>query len=175
MRTEVAELVKCTYKTLSTWIDKFLEGGLNELVQPITHQVLSRLNPEQRQELKIMLLEQKPIDYGIDRNIWTGKIISSVIESRWGVKLQTSRIYEILSQLNLSHQKGHRDYENADKEQQKNFISTLKKTSKLSRQRKKSYFLMNLPSTTVQVCFMDGLKKTLVLRSPAMKKSAEIN
>lgn len=127
-RTEVAELVKCTYKTLSTWIDKFLEGGLNEVVQPITHQVSSRLNPEQRQELKIMLLEQKPRDYGIDRNIWTGKIISSVIESRWGVKLQTSRIYEILSQLNLSHQKGHRDYEPADKEQQKNFIFTLKKT-----------------------------------------------
>ena len=27
-------------------------------------------------ELKNILLEQKPIDYGIDRNIWTGKIIS---------------------------------------------------------------------------------------------------
>ena len=24
-----------------------------------------------------MLLEQKPTDYGIDRNIWTGKIISN--------------------------------------------------------------------------------------------------
>jgi transposase len=61
-RTEVSELVKCTYKTLSTWIDKFLEGGLNELVKPITHQVSSRLNLEQRQELKIMLLSQKPTD-----------------------------------------------------------------------------------------------------------------
>lgn len=118
-RTEVSALVNCTYKTLSTWIDKFLEGGLNELVQPITHQVSSRLNAEQRQELKIMLLEQKPTDYGIDRNIWTGGIIISVIESRWGVKWQTTRIYEILSELNLSHQKAHRDYENADKEQQK--------------------------------------------------------
>lgn len=72
-----------------------------------------------------MLLEQKPTDYGIDRNIWTGEIIRSVMESRWGVKLQTSRIYEILSELNLSHHKPHRDYENADKQQQKSFISTL--------------------------------------------------
>ncbi len=87
------------------------------------------MNLEQRQELKVMLLSQKPIQYGIDRNIWTGKIVSSVIESRTGVRLQTTRIYEILSELNLSHQKAHRDYENADKEQQKNFISTLKKTS----------------------------------------------
>lgn len=127
-RIEVSTLINCTYKTLSTWIDKFLEGGLNELVQPITHQVAARLNLEQRQDLKIMLLEQKPTDYGIDRNIWTGEIIRSVMESRWGVKLQTTRIYEILSELNLSHQKAHRDYENADKEQQKSFIATLKKT-----------------------------------------------
>ena len=42
-----------------------------------------------------MLLSDKPIDYGIDRNIWTGKIISNVIELRWGVKLKTTRIYEI--------------------------------------------------------------------------------
>lgn len=70
-RIEVSALVNCTYKTLSTWIDKFLEGGLSGLVQPITHQVASKLNLEQRQELKIMLLEQKPTDYGIDRNIWT--------------------------------------------------------------------------------------------------------
>lgn len=128
-RTEVSELVKCTYKTLSTWIDKFLEGGLNELVKPITHQVSSKLDLEQRKELKIMLLSQKPTDYGIDKNIWTGKIISSVIESRWGVKLQKTRIYEILSELNLSHQKLHRDYENADKEQQKDFISTKKNSN----------------------------------------------
>ena len=86
------------------------------------------MNLEQRPELKIMLLSQKPTDYGIDRNIWTGKILSSVIELRWVVKLQTTRIYEILSELNLSHHQAHRDYENADEEQQKHFISTLKKT-----------------------------------------------
>ncbi len=33
-RTEVSALVNCTYKTLSTWIDKFLEGGLNECNRP---------------------------------------------------------------------------------------------------------------------------------------------
>lgn len=58
-----------------------------------------------------MLLEELPRDYGIDRNIWTGKIISSVIESIWGVKLKTTRIYEILKELNLSYQKAHRDDE----------------------------------------------------------------
>ncbi|BAY85173.1 hypothetical protein NIES267_46720 [Calothrix parasitica NIES-267] len=129
-RIEVSELLGCHYKTITSWIDKFLEAGLLELVQPITHKVKSRLNIEQKHELKQMLLSEKPIDYGIDRNIWTGEIISNVIELRWGVKLKTTRIYEILNELNLSYQKAHRDYANASKEQQKEFIWTLKKTRK---------------------------------------------
>ena len=41
-----------------------------------------------------------------------GKVISNVIELRWGVELKTTRIYEILNELNLSYQKAHRDYAN---------------------------------------------------------------
>ena len=56
-----------------------------------------------------------------------GKIISNVIELRWGLRLKTTRIYEILNELNLSYQKAHRDYANASQEQQKTFILSLKK------------------------------------------------
>lgn len=136
-RPEVTQLLGCNYKSLTKWIDKFLEGGLQKLAQPITHQVRSRLKPEQQLELKKMLLEQKPTDYGIDRYIWTGKIISQVIHSRWGVTLKDTRIYEIIEQLNLSHQKAHRDYANADKSLQQQFVEILKKNSKPSRRRKK--------------------------------------
>ena len=136
-REEVTELLNCTYKTLSNWIDKFLQGGLDELVKPISHQVRSRLSLEQKSELKIMLLEQKPIDYGINRNIWPGEIISSVIKSKWKLELKTTRIYEILQSLNLSYQKAHRDYANADEEQQKQFLSTSKKNWKVNRKMKK--------------------------------------
>ena len=83
------------------------------LVEPIKHQVKSRLDVEQQQEIKRMLLNERPTKYGIDREIWTGSIIAEAIEQRWKVELKTSRIYEILSQLNLSHQKAHRDYANA--------------------------------------------------------------
>ena len=136
-RKQVSELLNCHYKTLSTWIEKFLEGGLNELIKPINHQVASRLNLEQKQELKKMVLSDKPIDYGIDRNIWTGEIISSVLELRWGVKLKRTRIYEMLNELNLSYQKAHRDYANASEEQQKTFISNLKKNWNLKKTKKK--------------------------------------
>ena len=85
------------------------------------------LSKEQKAEMKLMLLEQKPTDYGIDRQIWTGKIIKEVIQQRWQVELKDSRIYDILKKMGLSHQKAHRDYENADSEQQQKFITTIKK------------------------------------------------
>ena len=48
-----------------------------------------------------------------------GKIISNVIELRWGVRLKTTRIYEILNELNLSYRKAHINYANASEEQLK--------------------------------------------------------
>ena len=78
--------------------------------------------------MKVMLLEQKPTDYGIDRQIWTGQIIAEVIHKRWGVELKDSRIYDILASMGLSHQKAHRDYENGNSEVQKEFVTTVKKS-----------------------------------------------
>lgn len=136
-RPEVTQLLGCAYVTLTKWIDKFLEGGLEKLTEPITHQVPSRLGPEQQLELKKMLLSQKPTDYGIDRYIWTGEIISTVLKQRWGVELKDSRIYEILDSLNLSHQKAHRDYANADRELQLQFVETIKKNYSPSKRKKR--------------------------------------
>lgn len=127
-RTEVSQLVNCTYKTLTSWIDKYLEGGLEKLIESIQHQAPQRLNPVQKQEFKQMLLEKTPQDYGIDRNLWTAKIMIKVIEQKWNARFQDSRIYEIIQELNLSYQKGHRDYANADKGKQRQFVELLKKT-----------------------------------------------
>ncbi|WP_445251276.1 winged helix-turn-helix domain-containing protein [Microcoleus sp. herbarium5] len=41
------------------------------------------------------------------------KLSGVLIKQRWGIELKTSKIYEILEKLNLSHQKAHRDYDNA--------------------------------------------------------------
>ena len=127
-RTEVSRLMNCTYKTLTSWIDKYLEGGLEKLTEPIKHQVPQRLNTTQKQQFKQMLLQQTPMDYGIDRNLWTAKIMMEIIEQKWNIRLKDSRIYEIIGELNLSYQRSHRDCANADKIKQKQFIELLKKT-----------------------------------------------
>ena len=128
-RAEVAQLLGCTDLTIARWIVRYLETGLEGVVEPIKHQVKERLTPQQSQELKEMVLNQRPTKYGIDREIWTGKIIAFVIQQKWGIELKTSRIYEILDRLNLSHQKAHRDDENADPVKQKKFVKLLKKNA----------------------------------------------
>jgi transposase len=126
-RKEVIEKVGCSKQSLITWIDMYLEGGLESLTKPMTSQRVQRLSKEQKEELKKMVLDQKPTDYGIERQIWTGQIIVEVIYKRWGVELKDSRVYDILAEMGLSHQKAHRDYENANPEAQKEFVAAIKK------------------------------------------------
>ena len=139
-RAEVAQILGCTDLTIAKWMGKYLEAGLEGLVEPIKHQVKERLNLEQQQEIKGMVLNDRPTKYGIDREIWTGKIIVEVIKKKWGVDLKTSRIYEILDNLNLSHQKAHRDYDNADPIKQKQFIKILKKNAPKKKWGENSIF-----------------------------------
>jgi len=128
-RTQVSESIGCRYDTLTSWIDKYLDGGLSGLVSPIQHQKPSRLSPEQQQQLKAMVLTQRPSDYGYDRNLWTGAILVQVIAQRFEVQLKDSRIYELLSELGLSYQRAHRDYANANLEEQKEWVEAVKKTA----------------------------------------------
>jgi len=37
-RTEVCEQVGCSYDTLTSWLRKYLQGGLKALIRPIRHQ-----------------------------------------------------------------------------------------------------------------------------------------
>lgn len=128
-RSQVCQQLNCTYDTVTSWMDKYLQGGLRELVSVITHNKPSRLTLEQQQQLKQIVLTQRPTDYSIDRNLWTGAVLSQVIEQQWGVRLRDSRIYEILHSLGLSHQRGHRDYANADATAQQQWTQAIKKTS----------------------------------------------
>lgn len=128
-RIEVCQQVGCSYDTLTSWLRKYLQDGLKALVSPIRHQKPSRLKLEQQQQLKEMILTQRPTDYGIERQMWTGAILSEVIARRFEVKLKDSRIYELLHELGLSYQRAHRDYANADLKAQKEWVNIIKKTS----------------------------------------------
>ena len=116
--------------TLSQWLKLFVEGGLEGICQPIRHPGKPRsLDGSQMAELRRTVLEDSPQKWGFDRNIWTGQLLSEMLLRRWGVGLKDSRIYELLKELGITHQRAHRDYANADPQKQKAFVEDFKKNS----------------------------------------------
>ena len=89
-RQEVMARLGCARQSLITWIDLYYQKGLIGLVTPTKSKRVQRLSDREKEEIKKMLLEQKPTDYSIDRQIWTGKIIIEVIYNRWGIESKTS-------------------------------------------------------------------------------------
>ncbi|MEG4574613.1 IS630 family transposase [Microcoleus sp. N3A4] len=131
-RLQVCQFIDCSYNTLASWIDKFIEGGLERLVEPIKHKnAPQHLSQENKQELRKIILEQSPKEHGIDRNFWTGEIIAQIIQHKWNISLKDSRIYEILKELKVTYQKAHRDYANANKAEQGEFVGAKKKIESL--------------------------------------------
>ena len=84
-RPEVMNHLGCARQSLITWIDRYCQEGLKGLVTATKTKRVQRLGEGEKEELKKMLLEQKPTEYSIDRQIWTGKIIIEVIHARWGI------------------------------------------------------------------------------------------
>jgi transposase len=72
-RSQVAQQLNCSYNTLTSWIDDYIKGGLGQLVVAITHNKPSRLTVEQQQQLKVMLLTQRPSDYGTNASTLDGR------------------------------------------------------------------------------------------------------
>lgn len=125
------------YSTAHSYLNLYFTGGLKLIAKPITKQGKQKLSSTQKQELARIIIEDSPADYSFDRYIWTGEIICELIKQLFNVELKDSRIYEILDELGLSHQKAHRDYDNADKQKQTEFQDNLKKNLNSSKTWKK--------------------------------------
>lgn len=121
----------CAENTLNGWIDAYLSGGFKLLLMPKKSgkSGTGQLNNQKKRLLKYIILYKNPSDYpdyDLVGYVWTLEILRVFLLKKWDVKLKKSRIHEILDKdLNLSFQKFHRDYANADKNKQKEFASDL--------------------------------------------------
>ena len=67
-----------------------------------------------------------PLSYGYNSGTWTIGIIVNLLKEKWNISLKKSQVQHILTRdLDLSYQKFHRDYKEANKGKQKAFISNL--------------------------------------------------
>lgn len=126
--TDVCLELNCNIKSLRLWVDWYLKGGFKELLKPKISGKTGKgqLSEDQLRILKFIILEKTPLDYGKEVYRWTLDLLGGLIFEKWAVRMQKSQIQEILTKkLNLSYQKFHRDYSNADKSKQKAFSKDL--------------------------------------------------
>lgn len=118
----------CDRKTLRVWIDSYLSGGFEELLiaKKSGKQGTGQLSKPQLRLLKFIILHKSPEDYGLESYRWTLNLVGKLLKDKWKIELKKSQIQYILTEeLNLSYQKFHRDYANADKGAQKAFARDL--------------------------------------------------
>ena len=80
-----------------------------------------RLTKEQLSAFKTVLLTRRPVEEGLEGNIWTGQQMRQFLLARYGVAYK-SGIYDLLERLGLSHQRAHADYGNASAADQRQFL-----------------------------------------------------
>jgi|SRR5687767_3025984 transposase len=62
-RQKISQALGITYKTLSTYLDVYIQGGLAALVSPIRKPRAKRLTDQQQSQLKDIILTQQPEDF----------------------------------------------------------------------------------------------------------------
>jgi len=112
--------------TATNWIKNVNEKGLAGLEEDSGRGVKSRLNVEQKEQLKNDL-QKTPQDFGFNQVLWTGKIIREHIKRKFKVIYQETNVYLILKDLGFTLQRPSRKYLGQNLQKQKEFKEELKK------------------------------------------------
>lgn len=118
--------LKINKNTFYHYLRQYLESGFADLCQKTTRQHKTRLTKEQELNFKQTIITKTPSECGLEGNIWTGQLMRQFIKREFKVDF-TSGIYDLLKRHGLSHQKAHSDYQNADQDEQIQFIEDFKK------------------------------------------------
>ena len=111
--------------TVRRYLREYTRTGFEIICQTEKRDQPKRLTPHQETRFKQVLLHQRPADHGLSGTIWTGRLMNQYLTKTYNVTYK-SGIYDLLERLNLSHQKAHADYGNADPAQQQAFLNELK-------------------------------------------------
>lgn len=112
-------------RTIRAYLNTYIAGGLPALCVPEKRPQPTNLTPEQEADFKHQLLHSRPLDHGLEGNIWTGQLMRQYLKQTYSVEYRTG-IYDLLERLHLSHQKAHADYGNADPIKQQAFLDRFK-------------------------------------------------
>jgi transposase len=128
-RRRLEELYNTSFKQICNWVHRFEKEGIQGLKHKPKSGKPSLLSIEKKAELKNILENKKPVDFGYNTSTWNGPILIDFIKNTYGISYKKAQIYNILKALGFTYQKGRAKYPEADEQKREEFKKRYKKTS----------------------------------------------
>jgi len=127
---DLAEFYNVAFKSIINWVNRLNKEGLSGLIDKPIPGRKPKLNDSEKAEIKRLVLEDSPEQHGFNSATWTGPILIKYIENKYDISYKKAQIYNILSNMNLTYQKGKGIYPESESEQREEVVDALKKTPK---------------------------------------------
>lgn len=124
---EVAAHLGIGSQAVRNAVNAYLTGGYDAVIQRIVRPQPTLLTDAQTSDFRNIILTTHPTKHGFNANIWTANVMIDYLKQTYNVTYK-SGIYDLLDRLNLSHQRAHCDYINADPQAQSDFITAFENT-----------------------------------------------
>jgi transposase len=123
----ISNTLSLNQNSVYIFLAAYLKEGFEGLCRAAVRPKPTRLTTAQELLFKQTIVSKAPFECDLEGNIWTGELMRQLIKREFAVDYK-SGIYDLLDRLNLSHQKAHSDYQNADKDEQLRFLDRFKQT-----------------------------------------------
>jgi len=120
---EIAGILCRSEKTIRSYIHTYETEGLTALHMRFSPGRSSRLTPEQREELKQVIVNQVPADVGFTAKFnWTLQLIADYIERTYGHRYSLRGVSKVMEHMNMSFTKPTYTLAAADPIKQQHFV-----------------------------------------------------
>lgn len=124
---KLEELYNTSFKQICTWANNFNRLGIEGLRDKPKSGRNPKLEASQMNELKNIISNQTPEDYGFNTSTWSGAIVIEIINNRWHIEYKKAQIYNIFKKLGFTFQRAKGSFPEADKDKQEVFADGIKK------------------------------------------------
>jgi len=130
---QVADLLNVHRETISTYVKKFNQGGMEALIhRDYSPGKPSFLSPEEEQEVRQMIEHSTPAEEGYGcESCWDTRILKHVLEEKFSITMSRSGICEMLKRWGFSYTRPTYTLKRANRQKQEAFqreLDMVKKT-----------------------------------------------
>ncbi|HEV2392305.1 MAG TPA: IS630 family transposase [Verrucomicrobiae bacterium] len=102
---EVMRSMGLCRSSIYPWLRRYQDNGLAALAEKIAQGREPKLTDKQQQQVKRWIVGRDPRQYGFDYGLWTRRIVQSLIERKFGIRLGWTAVGRLLARLEITPQK----------------------------------------------------------------------